>query len=115
MEINYAFILNSVMKGVGHFAIIWNLQTCEELFRTLRSLTSSGLTEINFSILEALEMINRVKLIQNIAFDLRDEFQLTENITSNTSELMRYESAFSGYRMPQLLLICKFKFMLNLV
>lgn len=80
LELNFAAILNLILNGQGHLSLIWNSQTCEELFRTLRSLTSSGLTEINFTLLEALEKMNRVKKIQQIAYDLREDFVLTENI-----------------------------------
>lgn len=79
IEMNFVYLLELVMKGEGHLIVIWNSQTCEELFRTLRSLSTFGLTQINFTMLEAFEKINRVRKIQDIAFDLREAFMLVEN------------------------------------
>lgn len=95
MELNFAALLNLILNGQGNLVIVWNSQVCEELFRTLRSLTTSGLTEINFTLLEALEKMNRVKKIQQLAFDLREDFELSENIKmkSDTSSYSNISSA----------------------
>ncbi|KAL7046017.1 hypothetical protein ACKWTF_002443 [Chironomus riparius] len=79
VELNFVFLLSLILKGLGHIMIIWNSQPCEELFRTWRSLSSFGLTEINFSSLEVLEKINRIQILHDIAFDLRENFVLPEN------------------------------------
>ncbi|KAL7014186.1 hypothetical protein ACKWTF_015791 [Chironomus riparius] len=79
VELNFVFLLSLILKELGHIIIIWNSQPCEELFRTLRSLSSFGLTEINFSSLEVLEKINRIQILHDIAFDLRENFVLPEN------------------------------------
>jgi len=79
LELNFTYLLDLVMNGKGHFTVIYNSQSCEELFRTLRSLSSFGLTEINFTVLECFEKINRVRKIQDISFDLKDIFKLREN------------------------------------
>jgi hypothetical protein len=89
MELNFSFLLDLVLKGNSHLILIWNSQTCEELFRSLRSLTSFGLTEINFTLLEALEKINRVKKIHDIAFELRDTFELSENVKKKSDILLQ--------------------------
>lgn len=79
MEMNFVYLLELVLKGKGHLCVIWNSQTCEELFRTLRSLSTFGLTQINFTMLEAFEKLNRVRKIQDISFDLRNKLELVEN------------------------------------
>lgn len=93
IEINFVYLLDLVLKGDGHMSIIWNSQTCEELFRTLRSLSTYGLTEINFTLLEALEKINRVRQIQDLSYDLRDTFVLIEN------EKMKSDKSFK-HKVP---------------
>lgn len=80
LEINFASLLCLTLKGQGHLVVIWNSQSCEELFRSLRSISTFGLTEINFSLLEALEKINRVHKIQVLSHELKNIFQLPENI-----------------------------------
>jgi len=80
MELNFASLLNLVLKGQGQMVLIWNSQSCEELFRSLRSISTFGLTEINFSLLEGLEKINRVHKIQVLSNKLKDIFQLPENL-----------------------------------
>jgi len=79
IELNFVFLLSLIMNGQGHKIVIFNSQPCEELFRTLRSLSSFGLTEINFSLLEVLEKINRIQILHDIAHDLRENFVLPEN------------------------------------
>lgn len=44
-------------------------QTCEQLFRQLRSMTSINWTKINFSLLEVLNQIGRIELQHNILFE----------------------------------------------
>jgi len=80
MELNFASLLNLVLKGQGDMVLIWNSQSCEELFRSLRSISSFGLTEINFNLLEGLEKINRVHKIQVLSHELKNIFQLPENL-----------------------------------
>lgn len=80
LEINCAFLYDLVKSGNGHLVIVWNSQACEELFRTIRSMASHNLTQINFNMLEFLEKINRFEKVQSLSFELRDIFNLEENI-----------------------------------
>lgn len=80
LELNVAYLYEMVKKGKGKFIIIWNSQYCEETFRTLRAMTPSGLTQINFTLMEALERLCRVQKMHEIATELKDIFTFPENI-----------------------------------
>jgi hypothetical protein len=80
LELNCAFLYDLVVNGNGHLILVWNSQTCEETFRTLRSMTTHNLTQINFNLLEAFQKINRIEKIQELSHDLRDTFILEENL-----------------------------------
>jgi hypothetical protein len=80
LELNVAFLYDLVIQGKGHLVLVWNSQPCEETFRTLRSMTSHSLTEINFTFLESMEKLNRVEKVQELAHELRDIFVLEENL-----------------------------------
>lgn len=47
---------------------LFNSQTCENFFRTLRSMGTTNYTKINFSLLEVTHMIGRVEVATDIAY-----------------------------------------------
>lgn len=77
---NVAFLYALVLKGKGFLIVVWNSQICEEIFRTLRSMTPAELTQINFTLLEALEKLNRVAKIHEIASNYKEVFEFKENL-----------------------------------
>lgn len=80
LELNVAFLYEMVKKGLGKFLPIWNSQYCEETFRTLRAMTTSGLTQVNFTLLEALERLRRVGKIHEVSSKMKDIFVFPENL-----------------------------------
>jgi hypothetical protein len=89
IELNVACLYNLVMKGEGKFIPILNSQGCEEMFRTLRAMGSFGLTQINFSVKDALEKLNRLSKIDEITTKYKNQFDFPENskIRSDVSNL----------------------------
>jgi hypothetical protein len=89
IEMNVSFLYQLVLEGKGNLIVIWNSQICEEYFRTLRSMGTYGLTQINFSVLEALQKINRVEKIIEICTKHKSTFNFpeVEKIRSDLSSL----------------------------
>ncbi|KAG5672701.1 hypothetical protein PVAND_002810 [Polypedilum vanderplanki] len=71
IELNHSFLLRIVKIGKGHLLTLCSSQSCENFFRTLRSLTSSGLTEINFDFYECMMKINKVQALELLHNELR--------------------------------------------
>lgn len=80
LELNSVFLYQLTLQGNGHLVLVWNSQPCEEFFRQLRSMTSHNLTQINFNFLESLQKINRIEKINELVYDLKDVFDLEENL-----------------------------------
>lgn len=80
LELNVAFLYEMIKKGFGKFLPIWNSQYCEETFRTLRAMTPSGLTQVNFTLIEALDRLRRVEKIHEITSKMKDLFVFPENL-----------------------------------
>jgi hypothetical protein len=95
LELNVAFLYYLVKKGLGHLILVWSSQPCEEMFRTLRSLTSHNLTQINFNFLEAMQKLNRIEKIQEVAFELKDEFILEENLKLKSDVVKKHNISIS--------------------
>ncbi|KAJ6649437.1 hypothetical protein Bhyg_04672 [Pseudolycoriella hygida] len=56
-------------------------QTCEELFRRLRSLTTMSWTEINFTMLQMLHKIHRIEFIEEAMEDLNTSYEFPRKNT----------------------------------
>lgn len=78
LEMNVTFLLDLILHGKGKLITIWNSQPCEETFRTLRSMGTFGLTQINFSVLEAIEKLSRVNKIHEICSKYKKTFNFPE-------------------------------------
>lgn len=70
LEISAGFLLRLALIGKAYLITISESQKCEDFFRNLRSFSSSGLTNINFTIYEALMKINRILTLEMITNDL---------------------------------------------
>ncbi|KAK3931898.1 putative protein phosphatase 2C 60 [Frankliniella fusca] len=60
-----------------HLFVPWNIssQPCEQTFRTVRSMTTTESTVVNFSILELLHRMRRIELQSEVEFKYGDKFQ----------------------------------------
>jgi hypothetical protein len=72
IELNHAFLIRLMNLGKAHLITLCCSQSCEKFFRNLRSLTSSGLTEINFNLQECLMKINKIQALELLHSQLRD-------------------------------------------
>lgn len=100
LEINVSYLYELVLKGKVRDVILWNSQTCEEYFRTLRAMTPSGLTQINFSLKDSLHRLNRVEQIFKIVNEQKNIFNFPENnkMKSDQSTLPRIRNEPIGER-----------------
>jgi hypothetical protein len=78
VEMSIGFLYQLVLEGKGKLITIWNSQICEEAFRTLRAMGTYGLTQINFSVLEVIEKLNRVEKINEISSKYKNTFNFPE-------------------------------------
>lgn len=86
IEINAGFILRMALKGEGQFLPICGSQAAESFFRNLRSISSSGLTKINFNFYEVQNMVNKINVMESVRIELEKEgIKLKEEKVKNTS------------------------------
>lgn len=71
LELNVGFLYKLVVEKRANKILISDSQKCENLFRQVRSITDSGLTEINFSCSTFFNKINQVQSIEMIGNELR--------------------------------------------
>ncbi|KAF5281748.1 hypothetical protein FQR65_LT14543 [Abscondita terminalis] len=78
IEINAHSLINLIralreLKLDESYFIPWQFgsQACEQLFRSVRSMTSTFSTIVNFSMLEIIQRTEKIQIIQNINADLR--------------------------------------------
>lgn len=78
IELNAYGMLHLITKfrdaGQSHLFLpqMFNSQHCESTFRQFRSMTTANWTRINFTMLELLNMINRIEMQNEIALKLSD-------------------------------------------
>lgn len=72
IEINVRFLIQLCLERKSELITCSNSQSCETFFRTLRTMTSSGLNQINFSIQEALMKINRIVTLTKVKQELKE-------------------------------------------
>lgn len=67
--------------------VSWNFgsQCCEQLFRTTRSMTSTYLTAVNFSMKELLQKLTRIEILNYIKNDLGN-VQTADNVEIGNPE-----------------------------
>lgn len=73
IEINSGFIARLAKQGRVNLVINCSSQPCESFFRNLRSLSSSGLTEINFTMHECMRKIEKLQIIEIYEHHLKIE------------------------------------------
>lgn len=71
IELNMLFIARLAEKGLHKLAHILNSQVNEEFFRTLRSMSSSLLTNINFTTKECLQKMQYTSVLMMVTRNLR--------------------------------------------
>ena len=84
IEINCVHLLKLTLEGCSHLITISNSQICELIFRTLRSMTSAELTQINFSMFEAIGKVKRIQFEQLLTNELKTKgIQIAEKFGEN--------------------------------
>lgn len=92
IEINGHSLINTIIKlrnsGEDNqfVTVLMGSQTCEEFFRSLRSLSSTQWTSINFTLLEMLHKIKRIEYTNEAMADLSSTFtfpRLSTKVSKN--------------------------------
>lgn len=71
LEISAGFLLRLALKEDASLVPISDSQKCEGFFRNMRSFSSSGLTNINFTVYDGLMKINRIQTLETLIVDLK--------------------------------------------
>ena len=66
IEMNLVFFVRLLRQGYGHMIYLCTSQTCEEMFRTIRSFGTWGFTQINFSMSTGLDLLSKVNLMLDV-------------------------------------------------
>lgn len=75
IELNAHYLVNVIItlrdKGRADLFLpmLFNTQTCEQMFRQIRSMSTLNWTKINFTMLELLHAFGRIQLQNDIFYD----------------------------------------------
>lgn len=97
IELNAYGMLHLITKfrdaGQNHLFLpqMFNSQHCESTFRQFRSMTTANWTRINFTMLELLNMINRIEMQNEIAFFKLSDIALLPRLHKRTERNVVYD------------------------
>lgn len=81
VELNTFFLVNLLARGNGSLIRLCSSQACEKLFRQLRSMSTLGSTQINFSEYELVSKLRKAKLTQQFMSELQQTgFKFNERL-----------------------------------
>jgi hypothetical protein len=93
VEICVSFLARLAKMGKAHLIHYCNSQVCERFFRNLRSLSTSGLTEINFSLYDCIKKIEKIQTMEILQSNLSKEgFRFPEKKISSSDSSSSLDS-----------------------